>query len=302
MLRPCLPTLLPAAIPLVGLVFLLAGCSSTTGRRVTPFPEVHELSDKARDLRQMASPLALPRELDKHPLPPYRVQPGDVLEVISATEPLTQEEEAPPAKKVPPAIHIPPNQPILPDGTINLGRFGRIVVVGKTGDEIEGMIRSTVAGQLKRDPGFISVRILVHDSMVYYVLGEVNSPGSFPLKGRETVLDGLVAAGGLHDRGSRYNIILSRPTKPDGCRVVLPICWYDITQVGDTSTNYQLMPGDRIYVPTRTMFEAWKDAKAKCGPCKRGHVPCQIPLLPHEHAEPPAPPEHPIITPATPPE
>src|SRR5207244_3519626 len=80
-------------------------------------------------------------------------------------------------------------------------------------------------------------------SKVYYVLGEVNAPGSFTLSGRETVLDGILAAGGLNERASRRNIILSRPTHPDSCRVVLPICYYEIVQLGDTSTNYQLAPG-----------------------------------------------------------
>ena len=49
--------------------------------------------------------------------------------------------------------------------------------------------------------------------------------GSFALQGRETVLDGIIAAGGLNDKASRNNIILSRPTPPDGCRLVLPICY-----------------------------------------------------------------------------
>ena len=40
-----------------------------------------------------------------------------------------------------------------------------------------------------------------------------------------------------------------RPTPPRSCRVVLPICYRQITQLGDTSTNYQIKPGDRIYFP-----------------------------------------------------
>lgn len=287
--------LLEGTLPTLVVLLLLAGCSSSPSgsNRFTLFPEVHVLSEKARQLVQRDSPLDLPRELDKHPLPPYRVEPGDVLEIIRPVDPSELPDEAAPDKKPLPPINIPANQPILPDGTINLGQFGRLVVAGKTAEEIEGMVRAIVQAHIKRDPGFINVRILVHDSKVYYVLGEVNSPGAFPLKGRETVLDGLMAAGGLHDRGSRYNIILTRPTKPDGCRIVLPICWYDITQVGDTSTNYQLMPGDRIYVPTRTMFEAKKAAKS-CGPCNRDHVPCEIPVKPPHHPVHPVSPEQPI--------
>ncbi len=111
------------------------------------------------------------------------------------------------------------------------------------------------------------VRVVNRVSKVYYVLGEVNAPGAFTLNGRETVLDGIIAAGGLSDKASRRNIILARPTKSDGCRVVLPICWREIVQVGDTSTNYQLLPGDRIFVATRGVHEDLFHGKEECAPC-----------------------------------
>ena len=88
-------------------------------------------------------------------------------------------------------------------------------------------------------------------SKVFYVLGEVNAPGAFPLSGRETVLDGIIAAGGITRAANTKKVILSRPTQPDGCRVVLPVCYDNVVQLGDTSTNYQLLPGDRIFIPSK---------------------------------------------------
>ena len=120
--------------------------------------------------------------------------------------------------------------------------------------------------------GPVNVRLIGRNSKVYYVLGQVNAPGSFPLQGRETVLDGLVAAGGLNVRASRSNIILSRPTAPDSCRIVLPVCYRQIVQLGDTTTNYQLQPGDRIYVPGQSVCESIfgdKDENKGCSPCMR---------------------------------
>src|SRR5262249_14033618 len=122
----------------------------------------------------------------------------------------------------------------LPDGTINLGRYGQLLVAGRTVEEIEIAVRSAVLAQTK-DAGPITVRIVTRVSKVFYVLGEVNAPGAFTLAGRETVLDAILVAGGLTDRASRNNIILSRPTVSDGCRVVLPICYNEIVQLGDTS-------------------------------------------------------------------
>jgi protein involved in polysaccharide export with SLBB domain len=119
------------------------------------------------------------------------------------------------------------------------------------------------------------VRLNVAESAVYYVLGEVNAPGSYPLIGRETVLDGIVTAGGLSDRASECQVILSRPTPPGSCRIVLPVCYDRVVQLGDTTTNYQLRPGDRIYVGTRTFCEAIKFWKTGCDRCPDGACPCR---------------------------
>jgi protein involved in polysaccharide export with SLBB domain len=244
-------------------LLLLTGCSMTPGNRLTLFPEGHRLIDSAKDLRSAApNPMPLPRELDKRLLPTYVVEPGDVL--------LVQ-----PADLDSPA-RLPGDQPVLSDGTINLGRYGHLVAAGKTVDEIEAQIRALVEAQTK-GAGPITVRVVTRVSKVYYVMGEVNAPGAFPLAGRETVLDGLLAAGGLTDRASRRDIILSRPTPPDGCRIVLPICYNEVVQIGDTSTNYQLAPGDRIYVPTRSLCEELLPARLQnkiCPPCGRPQTAC----------------------------
>jgi polysaccharide biosynthesis/export protein len=224
------------------LILVAVGCSSN---RFSLFSERHNMLDSTRQVREAAPPaLNLPRELDKHVLPPYIVEPGDVLLVAST------DLDSP--------VRIPGDQPVLPDGTIALGKYGRLIVAGKPLDEIEAMVRSQIQAQ-SATPISISVRLASRQSTIFYVLGEVNSPGAFPLSGRETVLDGILAAGGLNDRASRRDIIVSRPTRPGDCRVVLPVCYREIVQLGDTTTNYQLMPGDRIFVPSKT---AWEDLQS----------------------------------------
>jgi hypothetical protein len=174
-----------------------------------------------------------------------------------------------------------------PAGPLNLGKYGQVLVAGKTLRDIEALVRAVVKAQDK-DPGPIVVRIGSRVSKVYYVVGEVNNPGAFQLQGRETVLDGLLAAGGLTDRASRVNIVLSRPTAPDSCRIVLPVCVREIVQLGDTTTNYQLAPGDRIYVPGKGFWEALcgSDNKHVESPCNcAAQFPC--PLAPHDGHAPP---------------
>jgi protein involved in polysaccharide export with SLBB domain len=246
--------------PLVWLVVALlpAGCS-TTGGRVTLFPAGHKLIEQAKMVRDVSeAPPNLGRELDKHPAGAWVVEPGDVLLAQPASLGST--------------IRLPGDQPVLPDGTIKLGRYGPLLVVGKTVDQVEAEVNQRIGPKTEDDR--VIVRLVSRESKVYYVLGEVNAPGSFQLKGRETVLDAIVAAGGLTSNASRCKILLSHPTAPDSCRIVLPVDYYSIVQLGDTTTNYQLRAGDRIYVPSRSLFE---DLKALFGDgcsCGTPATPC----------------------------
>jgi protein involved in polysaccharide export with SLBB domain len=229
------------------------------GNRLGLSQERHALLETTKQVRGATLvPPDMPRELDKHVLPPYLVEPGDVLLVTVA------DLDSP--------IRLPGDQPVMPDGTITLGPYGRPIVAGKNLEEIEGMVRAMVQPQSK-ELVKVTVRLVSRQSQVYYVIGEVNAPGAFPLTGRETVLDGILAAGGLTDGASRRDIILSRPTRPGDCRVVLPVCFREIVQLGDTTTNYQLHPGDRIFVPTRT---CWEDVgkRKDTGPCAGCQLPC----------------------------
>ena len=245
------------------LALLAAGCSSLnplafrTGDAQPLLPEAKEFKNA------VPMPPPVPRELDKTVLATYVVEPGDVL--------LVQ-----PVKLDSPA-RIPADQTILPDGKIDLGEYGRVLVAGKPIEQVEAQVQAVVQAKTK-DAGQINVRLVGRNSKVYYVLGQVNAPGSFPLQGRETVLDGLVAAGGMNARASRNNIILSRPTAPDHCRIVLPVCYRQIVQLGDTTTNYQLQPGDRIYVPAMSFWESTcgseKASKKECSPCKAPQHAC----------------------------
>jgi protein involved in polysaccharide export with SLBB domain len=241
-----------------------AGCGTGPGSTFSLIPEGHRLIPQAKELRAaQPEPVALPRELAKQPAPPYVVEPGDVLLVTPA------DLDSP--------VRLPGDQPILPDGTIQLGRYGHVYVAGKTLEEVEAAVKEAVTAQTK-DAGPITVRVVVRQSKVYYVIGEVNAPGSFPLSGRETVLDAILAAGGLNDRASRRNITLSRPSPPCSGRTVLPICYQEIVQLGDTSTNYQIQAGDRIYVPTKTCIEQLLPMQQKsCPPCGRPQMPNPLP-------------------------
>jgi polysaccharide export outer membrane protein len=238
-----------AALMLTGCSAFVPSLSTTSGDKQLLLPEAREIRNS------VPQPAPVPRELTKAVLPAYIVEPGDVLLITPA------DLDSP--------VRLPSDQTVLPDGRIDLGRYGRVQVAGKTVDEIETIVVAAVKAKTP-ESGQINVRLVGRQSKVYYVLGQVNAPGAFPLQGRETVLDALVAAGGVNIRASRDNIILSRPTPPDGCRVVLPVCYRQIVQLGDTTTNYQIQPGDRIFVPGMGFWEQLcgdRDVKQGCSPC-----------------------------------
>ena len=170
-------------LTIVGLLLLSSVGCETLGLS----PPANPLLPETKTIRN-AAPVPAPggRELAKELLPAHVVELGDTLLV----QPV--ELDAP--------IRLPPDQPVQPDGTIDLGKYGRPVVVGKTLPQVEAQIKDIIAAGEKGKGFAVTVRLLAHPSNVYYVLGEVNAPGAYPLTGRETVLDGIVAAG-LPDAG-----------------------------------------------------------------------------------------------------
>lgn len=112
------------------------------------------------------------------------------------------------------------------------------------------------------------MRLVKSQSAVYYVLGAVDSPGAYGLLGSETVLDAILNAGGLKEQASQCGILLVRPSPPGGCRIIMPVCYRQIVQLGDTTTNYQVMPGDRIFVAEKCGLER------RCKLCEEAACPC----------------------------
>jgi protein involved in polysaccharide export with SLBB domain len=238
-----------------------AGCS-TVGSTLGLSTPTNPLTKAAKSLRDAAPvPAPVPRELAMELQPPHLVEPGDTLLV----QPV--EFDAP--------VRLPPDQLVQPDGTIDLGQYGRPVVAGKPLAEVESIVRAQVKGKDGK-PVPVTVRLISRPGEVFFVLGEVNAPGAFPITGHDTVLSAITQAGGPTRRASLQSVIMSRPTVPEGCRLVYPVCYKNIVQLGDTTTNYQLRPGDRVFVPSKTMCEDLFGGRFNRhpGPCDGPQAPC----------------------------
>jgi polysaccharide export outer membrane protein len=140
---------------------------------------------------------------------------------------------------------------VRPDGTISLGAYGCVYVAGLNLGQAREAIEHALAGFLL-DPQ-ISVDVLGYNSKVYYLIFDGGGYGQqifrMPVTGNETVLDAIGLVNGLPAMASTKRIWVARPAPAGhGCDQVLPVDWNAITQGGSTATNYQLFPGDRIYV------------------------------------------------------
>jgi len=138
-----------------------------------------------------------------------------------------------------------------PDGYVNLGTYGQVYVAGMTLDEIEIAIEDHLSQTLEEPD--IAVDLLAYNSKFYYLIVEGTVQGDgvtrSPITGNETVLDALADGGGLASTSDRRRVWVARPTPGDcGHDQILPVDYYAIVRLGDPSTNYQLLPGDRIYV------------------------------------------------------
>jgi polysaccharide biosynthesis/export protein len=140
---------------------------------------------------------------------------------------------------------------VQPDGKIVLGTYGTVDVTGLTLDQARRVIQDHLSKYLL-DPE-ISLDIGGFNSRVYYVIFDLCGAGQqvfrLPVTGNETVIDAVAELKGLPGGTHRKRIWVARPTaaEADGCQV-LPVNWDAIASCGATATNYQLMPGDRVYV------------------------------------------------------
>jgi polysaccharide export outer membrane protein len=180
----------------------------------------------------------IPRELEMTTMPPYVVEPPDELDIAVR----------------PSALDVPQTTAtVQADGTIDLGFVGDVYVTGLTLREVEEKIAAQLAPQAAqrkiREPIQVSVRLVNgRESKRYYVLGTVTNQASFPITGNETVLDGILQAQ-LRSNSLPEKAYLVRPHPAGGKDQVFAIDWFGIKDRGDTLTNYQLMPGDRLVVP-----------------------------------------------------
>jgi polysaccharide export outer membrane protein len=179
-------------------------------------------------------------------LPAYVIAPPDILQIDSLEGLLTQPVRGP---------HL-----VRPDGTVGVGVYGSAFVAGMTIDQARVEIAKVIHRRLnpsvrtlKDVLDGLSVDVLAYNSRVYYVitnrLGFGTIVDRLPVTGSETVLDAISQLRGLPPEASKRRIWVARKVPGhSGGDNILPVDWVGITQRGEMKTNYQLLPGDRVFV------------------------------------------------------
>jgi polysaccharide export outer membrane protein len=89
----------------------------------------------------------------------------------------------------------------------------------------------------------VTVSVMAVNSKFYYVSGEVNRPGQYPLVTAKTVMQALTIAGGVREFANKKNIIITRGPKR------FKFNYNDVIKGKNRQMDIYLESGDMINVP-----------------------------------------------------
>ena len=162
--------------------------------------------------------------------PDYRIGPGDSLRIF-----VFQNEE------------LSSTVPVRPDGKISTPLVEDMIAVGKTPTQLARDIEKSLAVYVKSP----KVNVVVMQAMSIFsqvkVIGQVTKPQAIPFREGMTVLDAILAVGGMSQfaAGNRAHLVRTENGKETDIKIKLDA----LVNGGDMKQNLQLRPGDVIVVP-----------------------------------------------------
>jgi len=161
----------------------------------------------------------------------YLIGPGDTLNVFVWRNP-----------------EISITVPVRPDGYISTPLVEDMLAVDKTPTALARNIEKRLSRYIRKPV----VTVLVTGFVGTYgnqirVIGEAANPQAFPYREDMTILDVMIAAGGLTDfaAGNRAKII----RRYEGKNKQFTVRLEDLIKDGDISANVKVVPGDIILIP-----------------------------------------------------
>jgi protein involved in polysaccharide export with SLBB domain len=191
---------------------LLWGCSAPI--------VIHPL--ESEDLPRLTS-------MANHPDGPYRIEPGDTLEIDYLYHPDMKQTDV-----------------VRPDGKISPKMVGELMVVGFTTDELSRVLVDRTSDRLRQPE--VTVQVTKFSEKKIFVGGEVGKPGTVPYERGLTPLRAVIAAGGFRDTARVDSIILVRMERGGNAFLTRKLdLGRTVTDGADEILN--LAPHDVLFVP-----------------------------------------------------
>lgn len=145
---------------------------------------------------------------------------------------------------------------VTAEGKIEYKFVGDVFVEGLTKLELQDRLAGILSEYIIEPE--VNVQILQYLSKVYYVIGEVNRPGKFYMKGNTiSVLEAMVQAGLPNQASSTRKCRLISPSN-DGKSEVVYVNIYELLYAGDLTCNLDMKPGDILYIPSTVVAKVIK--------------------------------------------
>ena len=143
---------------------------------------------------------------------------------------------------------------VRPDGRITTPLITDMPAVGKTPSMLAEDVKLQLS-QYIQDP---LVSVIVNKfagtfSQQVRIVGATEKPASLPYRANMTLLDAMIAVGGLSEFAAGNRARLVRFDKSTGTQKEFAVKLGDLLKKGDSRANVLLMPGDVIIIP-ESMF------------------------------------------------
>ena len=148
------------------------------------------------------------------------------------------------------------------DGTFSFPMIGRVKASGLTLGQLEAELKKRLADGYFKNPQ-VAVAIEQYHSQRIFVVGEVRSPGTYPLTGDMTLIEALASAGSILATAGGEVLIVRPPVGRPVSGPLLPnqeqraeIIRVPLGQIqqGLLSQNVSLRDGDTVFVPRAEMI------------------------------------------------
>ena len=158
----------------------------------------------------------------------YQIGAGDVLEITTWKEPDFSRE----------------NVLVRTDGIISFPLLNDVQAAGLTPMELKGIIETGLKDYVETP--FVTVSVIDPASQKFYILGEIQNTGEYPLTKKLTVLQAFALAGGFTEWASKKEILLLR--NEQGQEKIYRVNYKNIIK-GKVEQNLKLKADDTIIVP-----------------------------------------------------